>query len=236
MSGSSIFLHPIPHIASPAVYFPHRISVPHSITAALAYVSTSIRACKVKTMADSRNNSSDSNTKDDTSDSQSPTSSPIQGSFQKVWKTIKKAADPRTERGFPVPSFLRRDSSITPSASPSRRGSSGTTSPEQSPPRARQPEDNRSSATPPARPQPRRTFSVPEFLRRGSTQSESTPEEETRPEEVEAWKFGHTLIGLMGRHERYRYLLCPRTLAKIDEEVAEEKIKKAKEGLKRNSI
>ena len=189
-------------------------------------------------MANSRNNSSDSNSKSSTSDNQSPSSSPIQEAFQKVWNTVKKAADPRTERRFSLPGFLRRESSITPSTSLPRQTSSHQTSPVRTPPKANRPEDRRSSSSPKGRPQSRRTFSVPEYFRKYSPSSRRppSPEQEVRPEDEEDSKFGNTLIGLLGRNKNSRYLLSPGTLKKIDKEIADEKIQKAEEGPRRNSI
>lgn len=57
-----------------------------------------------------------------------------------------------------------------------------------------------------------------------------------RPEDEEESKFGNTLIGLLGRNPDTRYLLCERTKQKVDAEIAEEKLQKAKEGPKRKSI
>ncbi|MCJ1246080.1 hypothetical protein MMC30_003284 [Trapelia coarctata] len=197
-------------------------------------------------MAGSRNNSGDSNAKNDTSDTQSPSSSPLQETFQKVWNTVKKAADPRTERRFSIPSFLRRNSSTTPVTSPPRQGSSDQTSsvptsPErtQPQPQANRPEAKRASSSPKGRLEARRTFSVPEFLRRfSSSQRPPSPEQEqeVRPEDEEDSKFGNTVIGLLGRNPRYRYLLCEKTQQKVDAEIAEEKVQKAKEGPRRKSI
>lgn len=57
-----------------------------------------------------------------------------------------------------------------------------------------------------------------------------------RPEDEEDSKFGNTLIGLLGRNQNSRYLLSPGTLKKIDKEIADERIQRAKEGPRRNSI
>ena len=191
-------------------------------------------------MARSRVNTRNTNTKNDTSDT-SPSSSPLQETFQKVWSTVKKAADPRTERRFSVPSFLRKNSSNTPARSPPRKVSSGETSsaptsPGQPSPPASAREAKRVSPSAKTRARPRRTFSVPEFLRRFSSQHTPSSEQEVRPEDEEESKFGNTVIGLLGRNPNYRYLLCDRTKQKIDAEIAEEKIQKAKEGPKRKSI
>jgi len=181
-------------------------------------------------MADSRNKSSDSNSKSDTSDTQSPSSSPIQEAFQKVWSTVKKAADPRTERRFSVPDFLRRESSTTSSTSSTRQASSEQISPMRTPPKAKQPEARRSSTSPKDRPQPSRTFSVPAYFRKySSLRRPPSPEQEVRPEDEDDSKFGNTLIGLLGRNKSSQYLLSPRTLDKIDEEIADERIRKQRQ-------